>query len=42
MSSKLSRLLPCLEWGRHYDRRTLASDLVAAVVVTIMLVPKIA
>lgn len=40
MSSKLSRLLPCLEWGRHYDRRTLASDLVAAVVVTIMLVPQ--
>ena len=40
MSSKSSRLLPCLEWGRHYDRRTLASDLVAAVVVTIMLVPQ--
>lgn len=40
MSSQLSRLLPCLEWGRHYDRRTLASDLVAAVVVTIMLVPQ--
>ncbi|PWR19645.1 SulP family inorganic anion transporter [Zavarzinia compransoris] len=40
MSPKLARLLPCLDWGRRYDRRTLASDLVAAIVVTIMLVPQ--
>lgn len=32
--------LPLLEWGRQYDRETLASDLVAALVVTIMLIPQ--
>lgn len=32
--------LPILEWGRHYDRETLLSDLMAAVIVTIMLIPQ--
>ena len=32
--------LPILEWGRRYDRATFASDLVAAVIVTIMLIPQ--
>ena len=32
--------LPLLDWGRRYDRATLASDLVAALIVTIMLIPQ--
>lgn len=36
----LRRHLPVLDWGRSYDRRTLSSDLVAAVIVTIMLIPQ--
>lgn len=32
--------MPILDWGRRYNRRTLASDLVAAVIVTIMLIPQ--
>ena len=35
-----SRYLPILDWGRRYDRRTLANDLLAAVIVTIMLIPQ--
>ncbi len=38
--SKLGRYLPVLDWGRSYDRNALTSDLVAAVIVTIMLVPQ--
>jgi len=36
----LSRLFPILEWGRTYDRTVLTSDLMAAVIVTIMLIPQ--
>ncbi len=36
----LSRYLPILEWGRTYDRTVLSSDLIAAVIVTIMLIPQ--
>lgn len=36
----LRRVMPILEWGRHYNRATLSNDLVAAVVVTIMLIPQ--
>ena len=36
----LARTLPILDWGRRYDRQALTSDLVAAVIVTIMLVPQ--
>ena len=36
----LARYLPILEWGRTYDRDTLTSDLLAAVIVTIMLIPQ--
>ncbi len=32
--------LPILEWGRHYNRETLTNDLVAALIVTIMLIPQ--
>ena len=37
---KLSRYLPFLEWGREYRRETFVSDLMAAVIVTIMLIPQ--
>ncbi|MCC5974789.1 MAG: sulfate permease [Rubellimicrobium sp.] len=36
----LSRYLPILDWGRRYDRETLSSDVIAAVNVTIMLIPQ--
>ncbi|WP_066555013.1 SulP family inorganic anion transporter [Croceicoccus bisphenolivorans] len=36
----LSRYLPILDWGRRYDGETLSSDLMAAVIVTIMLIPQ--
>ena len=36
----LARYLPILEWGRSYDRGVLTSDLMAAVIVTIMLIPQ--
>lgn len=32
--------LPILEWGRHYSRETATGDLIAAVIVTIMLIPQ--
>ena len=40
MRSPLSRYLPILDWGRRYDRAALQSDLLAAVIVTIMLIPQ--
>ncbi len=39
-SSQLAKYLPCIDWLRTYDARTLTDDLVAAVIVTIMLVPQ--
>jgi SulP family sulfate permease len=36
----LSRYFPPLDWGRNYSRATLTNDLVAAVIVTIMLIPQ--
>ncbi|MFZ9396266.1 MAG: SulP family inorganic anion transporter [Erythrobacter sp.] len=35
-----SRYLPILEWARSYNGATLTSDLVAALIVTIMLIPQ--
>ncbi len=32
--------LPILQWGRSYNRETLSNDLVAALIVTIMLIPQ--
>jgi SulP family sulfate permease len=32
--------LPCQDWLRHYNRQTMGSDLVAALIVTIMLIPQ--
>ncbi len=36
----LQKYLPLLNWVRHYTRTTLVNDLVAAAIVTIMLVPQ--
>lgn len=40
MRASLSRYLPILDWGRRYDLAALQSDLLAAVIVTIMLIPQ--
>lgn len=39
-ASSLSSWLPILDWGRRYNRDTLVSDGVAALIVTIMLIPQ--
>ena len=36
----LSRYFPILQWAKTYDREALTSDTVAAVIVTIMLIPQ--
>ncbi|WP_431299035.1 SulP family inorganic anion transporter [Tabrizicola sp. BL-A-41-H6] len=36
----VARYFPILQWGRTYDRHALTSDLLAAVIVTIMLIPQ--
>ncbi|MEZ5652474.1 MAG: sulfate permease [Burkholderiaceae bacterium] len=40
MIETLRRYLPILDWGRTYTRRALTNDLIAAVIVTIMLIPQ--
>ena len=40
ISKKLSTWLPILTWGQQYNRDTLVSDLLAATIVTIMLIPQ--
>ena len=32
--------IPILDWGRRYSRATLTSDVLAAIIVTIMLIPQ--
>lgn len=36
----LARYLPILDWGRRYDRSAFSNDMIAAVIVTIMLIPQ--
>lgn len=36
----MRRLLPILAWARHYDRAALTSDGLAALIVTLMLIPQ--
>ncbi|MDZ7909493.1 MAG: sulfate permease [Gemmobacter sp.] len=36
----MRRFLPVLDWGPHYTRAALGNDLLAAVIVTIMLIPQ--
>ncbi|MDF1601592.1 sulfate permease [Mesorhizobium sp. YIM 152430] len=38
--NRLADYLPILQWGRHYSRATLTNDMVAAIIVTIMLIPQ--
>jgi SulP family sulfate permease len=40
MIEHLSRYVPVLDWGRTYDRNALSNDMIAAVIVTIMLIPQ--
>jgi len=40
MTPSPARYLPILDWGRRYNRTALTNDLVAAVIVTIMLIPQ--
>ena len=32
--------MPVLDWGRRYDRKAFSNDMIAAVIVTIMLIPQ--
>ena len=38
--NRLAEYLPILDWGRRYSRATLTNDMIAAVIVTIMLIPQ--
>ncbi|RJL02916.1 SulP family inorganic anion transporter, partial [Paracoccus siganidrum] len=40
MRARLARILPVLDWGRRYDGAAFRGDLIAAVIVTIMLIPQ--
>ncbi len=40
MTQLLRRYLPVLDWGRSYDRNALSNDMIAALIVTIMLIPQ--
>lgn len=37
---RLDSLLPILRWGRNYNRQTFAQDAVAAVIITMMMIPQ--
>ena len=39
-TQKLARYLPILDWGKKYNKHSFANDMVAAIIVTIMLVPQ--
>ncbi len=40
MANKLIRYVPVLTWARDYDRAAFSNDMMAAVIVTIMLIPQ--
>ena len=40
MTNLLRRYVPVLDWGRSYDRQAFSNDMIAAVIVTIMLIPQ--
>ncbi len=40
MINHLRGYLPILDWGRTYDRNAFSNDMIAAVIVTIMLIPQ--
>lgn len=37
---RLARYFPVLDWGRHYTTTALSNDVIAALIVTIMLIPQ--
>jgi SulP family sulfate permease len=37
---RLALLLPILRWGREYNRETFASDAIAALIITMMMIPQ--
>ena len=40
MNPNLRRYMPIFDWGRTYDRKAFSNDMIAAVIVTIMLIPQ--
>ncbi|MEH6647041.1 SulP family inorganic anion transporter [Sulfitobacter sp.] len=40
MIEQLSRYVPVFDWGRTYNRSTFSNDMIAALIVTIMLIPQ--
>ncbi len=40
MRTSLQKYIPVLDWGRRYDRATFSNDMLAALIVTIMLIPQ--
>ncbi|MCB1508073.1 MAG: sulfate permease [Hyphomicrobiaceae bacterium] len=40
MLDLVRRYVPVLDWGRRYDRNAFSNDMIAAVIVTIMLIPQ--
>ena len=40
MSFRLTKYVPVFDWGRSYNREALSNDMIAAVIVTIMLIPQ--
>lgn len=40
MIDHLRRYVPVFDWGRTYDRKAFSNDMIAAVIVTIMLIPQ--
>ena len=40
MATRLAKYLPILDWGRRYNGGAFANDMMAAVIVTIMLIPQ--
>ena len=40
MIDHLRRFVPVFDWGRTYDRKAFSNDMIAAVIVTIMLIPQ--
>ncbi len=38
--NQMRQYLPILDWGRRYDRTAFSNDMIAAVIVTIMLIPQ--
>ncbi len=39
-SSAFRRYLPVFDWGRNYNKDSFSNDMIAAVIVTIMLIPQ--